>query len=124
MSEHARYPHRRRTLPCFTLRENLAAHDRCCLAASRSPVVDTVPRLGWVRLDSELVRHQRADCPPGLSPFASACGAVEGRLELDRTSTLNCYRQAISDPSFSHNGEYLAIAGAGNVCASIFLPFL
>jgi hypothetical protein len=90
-----------------------------------------IPRLGSVRLDSELVRHRRVDCRPTIT----VCGCVRHSQFSSfwigsnrRADSRHCCMQAISDLSFTHNGEYPVIAGAGNyvdiVCASIFLPFL
>ncbi|KAH9988415.1 WD40-repeat-containing domain protein [Russula vinacea] len=95
MSEHAI---RIVDVPSLALRENLAAHVGGCVAAALDP------RGRYL-----------------------ASGGYDSIVNLFDTSewiaarTITVCEQAISDLSFSHDGEYLAIAGAGNyidICAT------
>ncbi|KAH9036036.1 WD40-repeat-containing domain protein [Lactarius deliciosus] len=95
MSEHAI---RIVDVPSLALRENLAAHVGGCVAAALDP------RGRYL-----------------------ASGGFDSIVNLFDTSewiaarTITVCEQAISDLSFSHDGEYLAIAGAGNyidICAT------
>jgi THO complex subunit 3 len=124
MSEHAI---RIVDVPSLALRENLAAHVGGCVAAALDPrgrylasggydsIVNLFDTSEWIAARTITV----CECVRSIPPFW---------IGLNRRADRHCCRQAISDLSFSHDGEYLAIAGAGNyidiVRASIFFPSL
>ena len=124
MSEHAI---RIVDVPSLALRENLAAHVGGCVAAALDPRGRYLASGGYDSIVN-LFGHQRVDCRPDYHRLR-----VRAALSIPpfwigsnrRADSRHCCRQAISDLSFSHDGEYLAIAGAGNyidiVRASIFL---
>ena len=111
MSEHAI---RIVDVPSLALRENLAAHVGGCVAAALDPrgrylasggfdsIVNLFDTSEWIAARTITVCECVFYCLLPLCLYSTA-----SRL------TLNA-RQAISDLSFSHDGEYLAIAGAGN----------
>ncbi len=116
MSEHAI---RIVDVPSLTLRENLAAHVGGCVAAALDPrgrylasggfdsIVNLFDTSEWIAARTITVCECVVSC-------------------VSHSTYLTAPRQAISDLSFSHDGEYLAIASAGNYidivryCSSLF----
>ena len=109
MSEHAI---RIVDVTSLALRENLAAHVGGCVAAALDPrgrylasggfdsIVNLFDTSEWIAARTITV------CEYVLLPRGDSSKLTMMSYPNDR--------QAISDLSFSHDGEYLAIAGAGN----------
>ena len=109
MSEHAI---RIVDVPSLALRENLAAHVGGCVAAALDPRGRYLASGGFDSIvnlfdTSEWIAARTITVCEYVFCF------VYSRARQASKLTLNA-RQAISDLSFSHDGEYLAIAGAGN----------
>ena len=108
MSEHAI---RIVDVPSLALRENLAAHVGGCVAAALDPRGRYLASGGF---DSIVNLFDTSEWIAARTITVCECVAPLGcGLERELTTQRNA-RQAISDLSFSHDGEYLAIAGAGN----------
>ena len=109
MSEHAI---RIVDVPSLALRENLAAHVGGCVAAALDPRGRYLASGGF---DSIVNLFDTSEWIAARTITVCECVFcfVYSRARQASKLTLNA-RQAISDLSFSHDGEYLAIAGAGN----------
>src|SRR5712672_1794427 len=105
MSEHAI---RIVDVPSLVLRENLAAHVGGCVAAALDPRGRYLASGGY---DSIVNLFDTSEWIAART--ITVCECVR-RCHWIGALTSSCRRQAISDLSFSHDGEYLAIAGAGN----------
>jgi THO complex subunit 3 len=105
MSEHAI---RTVDVPSLALRENLAAHVGGCIAAALGPRGCYLCLGGYDSIANFFDTNEwiAARTIIGASPLWIGSNQ---NVDFHR-----CCRQAISDLSFSHNGEYLAIVGAGN----------
>lgn len=118
MSEHAI---RIVDVPSLALRENLAAHVGGCVAAALDPRGRYLASGG---LDSIVNLFDTSEWIAARTITVCECVLYYHTPCIKPTPR---GRQAISDLSFSHDGEYLAIAGAGTyidiVRANIFCLF-
>jgi THO complex subunit 3 len=107
MSEHAI---RIVDVPSLALRENLAAHVGGCVAAALDPRGRYLASGGF---DSIVNLFDTSEWIAARTITVCECVVTSTVGDSGKLTASNA-RQAISDLSFSHDGEYLAIAGAGN----------